>query len=104
MGARRQALEAARRLHVESMLERRKERDARVEELRELRRQERDDAAREKVRGGTGRDGTGWDGMGRDGTRRDGTGHDMTFSAVESVLELRLLHTVFFAGKSCFPT
>ncbi|CAH2098498.1 unnamed protein product [Euphydryas editha] len=50
VGARRQALEAARRLHVESMLERRKERDARVEELRELRRQERDDAAREKVR------------------------------------------------------
>ncbi|XP_046972830.1 S phase cyclin A-associated protein in the endoplasmic reticulum [Vanessa cardui] len=51
VGARRQALEAARRLHVESMLERRKERDARVEELRELRRQERDDAAREKAEG-----------------------------------------------------
>ncbi|XP_047539232.1 S phase cyclin A-associated protein in the endoplasmic reticulum isoform X1 [Vanessa atalanta] len=51
VGARRQALEAARRLHVASMLERRKERDARVEELRELRRQERGDAAREKAEG-----------------------------------------------------
>ncbi|XP_075985923.1 SCAPER domain-containing protein short spindle 3 isoform X2 [Anticarsia gemmatalis] len=49
VGARRQALEAARRLHVASLLERRKERDARVEELKGLKKQERDDAAREKV-------------------------------------------------------
>ncbi|KAJ8708845.1 hypothetical protein PYW08_010227 [Mythimna loreyi] len=49
VGARRQALEAARKLHVETLLEKRKERDARVEELKELKKQERDDAAREKV-------------------------------------------------------
>ncbi|KAJ8708491.1 hypothetical protein PYW07_010616 [Mythimna separata] len=48
VGARRQALEAARKLHVETLLEKRKERDARVEELKELKKQERDDAAREK--------------------------------------------------------
>ncbi|XP_022837596.1 calponin homology domain-containing protein DDB_G0272472 isoform X4 [Spodoptera litura] len=51
VGARRQALEAARKLHVETLLEKRKERDARVEELKELKKQERDDAAREKAQG-----------------------------------------------------
>lgn len=51
VGARRQALEEARRLHVETLVERRKERDARVEELKELKKQERDDAAREKAEG-----------------------------------------------------
>nr|XP_049706133.1 S phase cyclin A-associated protein in the endoplasmic reticulum [Helicoverpa armigera] len=51
VGARRQALEAARKLHVETLLEKRKERDARVEELKELKKQERDDAAREKAEG-----------------------------------------------------
>ncbi|XP_039765471.1 S phase cyclin A-associated protein in the endoplasmic reticulum [Pararge aegeria] len=51
VGARRQALEAARKQHVENLLERRKERDARVEELKELKKQERDDAAREKAEG-----------------------------------------------------
>ncbi|XP_052741776.1 S phase cyclin A-associated protein in the endoplasmic reticulum [Bicyclus anynana] len=51
VGARRQALEAARKQHVESLLEKRKERDARVEELKELKKQERDDAAREKAEG-----------------------------------------------------
>ncbi|KAF9812738.1 hypothetical protein SFRURICE_005801, partial [Spodoptera frugiperda] len=49
VGARRQALEAARKLHVETLLEKRKERDARVEELKEQKKQERDDAAREKL-------------------------------------------------------
>ncbi|KAH9636034.1 hypothetical protein HF086_016908, partial [Spodoptera exigua] len=51
VGARRQALEAARKLHVETLLEKRKERDARVEELKEQKKQERDDAAREKAQG-----------------------------------------------------
>ncbi|XP_053620068.1 S phase cyclin A-associated protein in the endoplasmic reticulum isoform X2 [Plodia interpunctella] len=51
VGARRQALEAARKLHVENLLEKRKERDARVEELKEQKKQERDDAAREKAEG-----------------------------------------------------
>ncbi|XP_034826545.1 calponin homology domain-containing protein DDB_G0272472 [Maniola hyperantus] len=51
VGARRQALEAARKKHVASLLERRKERDARVEELKELKKQERDDAARERAEG-----------------------------------------------------
>ncbi|KAJ2937819.1 hypothetical protein O0L34_g18602 [Tuta absoluta] len=51
VGARRQALEAARKLHVETLLEKRKERDARVEELKEQKKQERDDAAREKAEG-----------------------------------------------------
>ncbi|XP_045761838.1 S phase cyclin A-associated protein in the endoplasmic reticulum [Maniola jurtina] len=51
VGARRQALEVARQQHVASLLERRKERDARVEELKELKKQERDDAARERAEG-----------------------------------------------------
>ncbi|KAJ0171662.1 hypothetical protein K1T71_012425 [Dendrolimus kikuchii] len=51
VGARRQAIEAARKLHVETLLEKRKERDARVEELKEQKKQERDDAAREKAEG-----------------------------------------------------
>ncbi|XP_072946214.1 uncharacterized protein ssp3 [Epargyreus clarus] len=51
VGARRQALQAARQQHVASLLARRRERDARVSELRELRRQERGDAAREKAEG-----------------------------------------------------
>lgn len=48
--ARRRALERARRLHVQTLLERRRQRDARVQELKGLKKQERDDAAREKVR------------------------------------------------------
>ncbi|GBP03415.1 S phase cyclin A-associated protein in the endoplasmic reticulum [Eumeta japonica] len=51
VGARRMAIEAARKLHVENLLEKRKERDARVEELKEQKKQERDDAAREKAEG-----------------------------------------------------
>ncbi|XP_061384653.1 S phase cyclin A-associated protein in the endoplasmic reticulum isoform X2 [Danaus plexippus] len=51
VGARRQAIEAARKLHVENLMERRKERDARVEEMKGLKKQERDDAAREKAEG-----------------------------------------------------
>ncbi|CAK1547593.1 unnamed protein product [Leptosia nina] len=49
VGARRQALEAARKLQMETLLEKRKERDARLEELKEQKKQERDDAAREKA-------------------------------------------------------
>ncbi|CAK1589439.1 unnamed protein product [Parnassius mnemosyne] len=51
VGARRQALEEARRSRVESLLQRRRLRDERVQGMRELRRQERDDAAREKAEG-----------------------------------------------------
>ncbi|XP_038217937.1 uncharacterized protein LOC119836626 [Zerene cesonia] len=49
VGARRQALEAARKLQMENLIEKRKERDARLEEMKEQKRQERDDAAREKA-------------------------------------------------------
>ncbi|XP_050675998.1 227 kDa spindle- and centromere-associated protein [Leptidea sinapis] len=49
VGARRQALEAARRLQMESLMERRKVRDARLEVMRVTRRRERGDAAREKA-------------------------------------------------------
>ncbi|XP_045518655.1 myosin heavy chain, striated muscle [Pieris brassicae] len=49
VGARRQALEAARKLQMETLLEKRKERDARLEEMKEQKKQERDDAAREKA-------------------------------------------------------
>ncbi|XP_052749428.1 S phase cyclin A-associated protein in the endoplasmic reticulum [Galleria mellonella] len=51
VGARRQALEAARLLHVQSLVERRQERDARRHQLRELRRLQRGHAAREKAEG-----------------------------------------------------
>ncbi|XP_063544751.1 S phase cyclin A-associated protein in the endoplasmic reticulum [Cydia strobilella] len=51
VGARRQALEAERQRHVQTLLERRRERDRRVDGLREMRRQERDIAAREKAEG-----------------------------------------------------
>ncbi|XP_073960760.1 uncharacterized protein isoform X2 [Choristoneura fumiferana] len=51
VGARRQAIEAARQRHVQTLLERRKERDRRIDGLREMRRQERDIAAREKAEG-----------------------------------------------------
>ncbi|XP_061705023.1 uncharacterized protein LOC133516225 [Cydia pomonella] len=51
VGARRQAIEAERQRHVQTLLERRRERDRRVDGLREMRRQERDIAAREKAEG-----------------------------------------------------
>ncbi|CAH0715083.1 unnamed protein product, partial [Brenthis ino] len=51
VGARRAALEAARRAHVAALLQRRRERAARVQEARGVRQRERDDAAREKAEG-----------------------------------------------------
>ncbi|XP_068624130.1 calponin homology domain-containing protein DDB_G0272472 [Battus philenor] len=51
VGARRQALEEARRSRVETLVQRRRLRDERVQGMRELRRQERGDAAREKAEG-----------------------------------------------------
>ncbi|XP_049880953.1 S phase cyclin A-associated protein in the endoplasmic reticulum isoform X2 [Pectinophora gossypiella] len=51
VGARRRALEAARGLRVQALLERRRLRDARRDQLWEQRRQQRGDAAREKAEG-----------------------------------------------------
>ncbi|XP_037299287.1 LOW QUALITY PROTEIN: S phase cyclin A-associated protein in the endoplasmic reticulum [Manduca sexta] len=51
VGARRQALEAARRLRVASLLQRRRERDARTRQIRERTQRERHHAAREKAEG-----------------------------------------------------
>lgn len=49
--SRRSALEAARLAHVSAIQQRRRERDQRCEERKELLKQERDDAAREKAEG-----------------------------------------------------